>query len=59
MLKEKGHGLIEQIRPIIIKKATDDNGDFRKDMTSIELEPFTLFQVLLGIMSENTPMLYM
>jgi hypothetical protein len=38
MLKEKG-----QIKPIIIKNATDDNGDFLhnwEDMTSIELEPF-------------------
>ena len=38
MLVEKGHGLIEKIKPIIVKKATDENGDFLrnwKDMTSI------------------------
>ena len=39
MLVEKGQGLIEKIKPIIVKKATDENGDFLrnwKDMTSLE-----------------------
>jgi hypothetical protein len=39
MLGEKGHGLVEKVKPIIVKKATDENGDFLrnwKDMTSIE-----------------------
>lgn len=60
MLKEKGHGLIEQIKPIIIKKATDDNVTTGRTWHQLSLNPFCslyLFQVPLGIMSENTPML--
>jgi hypothetical protein len=39
MLEERGHGLIEKIKPIITKHATDENGEFNrnwKDLTALE-----------------------